>query len=145
MNTKLVPLLLLLLAFALSGCGAARARADDGAPPAVDYTLQSALVDGRMAFVGVGGAIDGQVNPGLRVPPGSRARITLLNGDGMAHDLSVPALNAATPIVTGKGATAQMLLALPPGGAARLDYYCTVPGHRQAGMAGAIVVAPGAP
>src|SRR5690625_5766173 len=40
-------------------------------------------------YVGVGGEIDGIRNPVLRVLEGERVRITMINGENMAHDVVI--------------------------------------------------------
>src|SRR5690606_20997941 len=49
--------------------------------PDVSFTLETAIADGRLAFVGVGGTIDGVVNPTLEVTLGQVVQVTLINGD----------------------------------------------------------------
>jgi nitrite reductase (NO-forming) len=46
--------------------------------PDVRFRLQTALAEGKLAFVGVGGDIDGVVNPTLRVPEGAVVQVNLL-------------------------------------------------------------------
>ena len=43
-----------------------------------------------MAFVGVGGDIEGVVNPTLRVNTGDVVQIGLVNNDGIEHDVVFP-------------------------------------------------------
>ena len=43
--------------------------------PTVRFSLRSELAEGKMAFVGVGGDIDGVVNPTLRVAEGDIVQI----------------------------------------------------------------------
>jgi hypothetical protein len=54
---RFMALLIALVTLAAAGCTKQLAE-----PPAVDaeYTLKSALVDGKMVFVGIGGEIDCQ-------------------------------------------------------------------------------------
>src|SRR5690606_10192788 len=101
---------------------------------------QTTMRDGRMVYVGVGGEIDGLVNPELVVHAGTRLRVTLLNGDGMAHDFSIGELGIKTPLISAKGSTAEVVFAVTEGQEGTYDYFCTVSGHRQAGMAGKFVV-----
>src|SRR5262245_30249642 len=57
--------------------------------PAADYTptvrfrLRTELAEGKMAFVGVGGEIEGVVNPTLRVVEGAVVQVGLVNNDGI--------------------------------------------------------------
>ena len=55
--------------------------------PGLRYTLRSGIAEGRMVFIGVGGSIDGQVNPLLSAAEGQVVQITLINGEGAEHDI----------------------------------------------------------
>jgi hypothetical protein len=48
-----------------------------------------------MVFAGVGGARR-RCKPDLIVPTGGTIHLTLINGDGMLHDLAVP-ISTSTP------------------------------------------------
>ena len=142
--------LLLFVLLAATGCaaeGADAARDDSSgweeAAEASGFTLETALVDGRMAFVGRGGEIDGLVNPDLHAETGEDLVITLVNQDGMAHDLSIPDLGAKTQLVSVKDDFASLSLAPDEDQEGVFAYYCTVSGHRQAGMEGRLLVHPG--
>jgi len=122
--------------FALTGCiGQAAAETVEQT-----FTLRTGVVDGRMAFIGVNGAIDGVVNPDLIVQRGERVRITIVNGDGVSHDLALPDLAAKTPLVSAKEQTTAVTFTAGAGSV--YAYLCTVAGHRQAGMEGRLVVTP---
>ena len=69
------------------------------------YTLRSGIADGRMVYIGVGGAIDGKVNPVLTAAEGQVVELTLINGEGAEHDIVFPDQNTKSPRVTGKGAS----------------------------------------
>jgi nitrite reductase (NO-forming) len=106
--------------------------------PEARYTLRSGIADGRMVYIGVGGAIDGKVNPVLTAVAGQIVQITLLNGEGATHDIVFPDQKATSPRVTGKGSSTT--LAFRAGKAGDFIYYCSVPGHRLAGMEGQFIV-----
>jgi len=106
--------------------------------PDVTYTLKTGIGEGKMIFTGVGGDIDGQVNPTLRAEPGQVVQVTLIDGDGAMHDITAPDFNARSDRVTGRGASSVMVFRADKAGA--YVYFCSVPGHRQAGMEGAIQV-----
>jgi nitrite reductase (NO-forming) len=55
--------------------------------PGLRYTLRSGIAEGRMVFIGVGGSIDGQVNPLLSAAEGQAVQVTLINGEGAEHDI----------------------------------------------------------
>src|SRR5262249_35162901 len=73
--------------------------------PDVKYTLRSGIAEGQMVFIGVGGAIDGQVNPVLTAAQGQMVQVTLINGEGAAHDIVFPDQGTQSPRITGKGAS----------------------------------------
>ena len=77
--------------------------------PDVRYTLRSGIAEGRMVYLGVGGAIDGQVNPVLSAAEGQVVQITLINGEGAEHDIVFPDQNASSPRITGRGASTTMV------------------------------------
>ncbi len=130
-------LILTLLSLIAGGCTPqppAVAQADFDAT----FTLETAMIDGGMAFVGVGGEIDGVTNPDILAQRGDYVRVTLINGDGMTHDFAIPDLNAHTTLVTAKGQTTKIDFEI--GEVGEFAYYCTVSGHRQAGMEGRLIV-----
>jgi nitrite reductase (NO-forming) len=98
------------------------------------------MADGRMVFIGVGGEIDGAVNPDLHVHPGDHVRLVLENGDGMPHDLAIPDLFAQSPMVSSQGERAELIFKVGEDNRGTFPYFCTVIGHRQAGMEGKLVV-----
>lgn len=104
----------------------------------VTFTLQTAMMDGMMVYIGSGGSIDGIINPDLVISEGTSFQIVLVNGDGMPHDLAVPEIGIQTAVVAGKGKSVST-----PGATATIGeytYYCTVSGHRQAGMEGRLSI-----
>ena len=112
--------------------------------PAVEFVpdlrvrLRTALAEGKLAFVGVGGDIDGVVNPTLRVPEGAVVQVDLLNDDGIEHDVAFPDFDAATERVAQKGASSVTVFRADTPGT--FAYFCSVPGHRPAGMEGQLIV-----
>lgn len=104
----------------------------------VEYTLVTGGDTGQLVFVGMGGEIDGQVNPTLTAQPGDVVKITLINGDGMLHDLKIDEFNAATRQFADEGEQDVITFQVTDEG--EYVYYCSVPGHRQAGMFGTLVV-----
>lgn len=106
----------------------------------VEFSLQTSIIDGRMVFVGVGGEIDGVVNPDLVVQPGETVHLTVTNGDGIPHDLLIPDLNIQVPLVSGNGAITGVNFALRENQVGTYSYFCTVSGHRPAGMEGKLII-----
>ncbi len=102
------------------------------------YTLRSGIAEGRMVYIGVGGTIDGKVNPVLTAAAGQVVQLTLINGEGAEHDIVFPEQDARSPRVTGKGASTTIAFrAAKPGD---FTYFCSVPGHQLAGMQGQFIV-----
>lgn len=113
--------------------------------PGLRYTLRSGIAEGRMVFIGVGGSIDGQVNPLLSAAEGQVVQITLINGEGAEHDIVFadqgPAGTSAH--IVGKGASTSIAFSASKAG--DYLYYCSVPGHRLAGMEGKFLITPQPP
>ena len=106
--------------------------------PDANYTLRSGIAEGRMVYIGVGGAIDGKVNPILTASEGQVVQLTLINGEGAEHDIVFPDQNAKSPRVTGKGASTTIAFRATKAG--DFIYFCSVPGHQLAGMQGQFIV-----
>lgn len=118
------------------GYGDVRVR-DTAAPAVMEYTLRTVLGQTpAMAFQGVGGAIDGQINPLLTANVGDTVRITLINGDPVLHDLTITEFNATTGQLVEDEQTATIeFVATTPGD---FIYFCSTPGHREIGMFGTL-------
>jgi nitrite reductase (NO-forming) len=106
--------------------------------PNVRFRLRTELGEGKMAFVGVGGDIEGIVNPTLRVNVGDIVQVSLVNNDGIEHDVVFPDFKAATDRVNRKGASSVTVFRADKAG--EHGYFCSLPGHRQAGMEGKLAV-----
>src|SRR6185437_2621435 len=113
--------------------------------PGLRYTLRTGIAEGRMVFIGVGGAIDGQVNPVLSAAEGQGVQITLINGEGAEHDivLADQEATARSAHITGKGASTN--IAFRASRAGDYIYFCSLPGHQLAGMQGQFLVTPQPP
>jgi len=111
--------------------------------PDVRYTVRSGISEGRIVYIGVGGTVEGQVNPILSAVEGQVVQVTLLNGEGAEHDIVFPDLNAASPRIVGRGTSTVMVFRATKSG--DFIYYCSVAGHRQAGMEGQFIVTPRPP
>nr|6TFD_A Chain A, Copper-containing nitrite reductase [Hyphomicrobium denitrificans 1NES1]6TFD_B Chain B, Copper-containing nitrite reductase [Hyphomicrobium denitrificans 1NES1]6TFD_C Chain C, Copper-containing nitrite reductase [Hyphomicrobium denitrificans 1NES1]6TFO_A Chain A, Copper-containing nitrite reductase [Hyphomicrobium denitrificans 1NES1]6TFO_B Chain B, Copper-containing nitrite reductase [Hyphomicrobium denitrificans 1NES1]6TFO_C Chain C, Copper-containing nitrite reductase [Hyphomicr len=107
----------------------------------VVFTLRTGIAEGRMVYIGVGGDIDRQVNPKLVVHEGETVQINLINGEGAQHDAVIDQYAARSAIVSGKNASSTFSFIASKVG--QFDYYCSLPGHRQAGMQGVLQVVPG--
>ncbi|MGH2403612.1 MAG: cupredoxin domain-containing protein [bacterium] len=74
----------------------------------------------------------------IRVKAGQRINLQLSNRGGVLHDLVIPALRFHAEVAAGQQTTVGFLA--PRAGVH--EFYCSVPGHREAGMVGRLVVAP---
>jgi nitrite reductase (NO-forming) len=110
--------------------------------PDVTVTLKTMIAEGKLVFMGVGGAIDGKVNPALNIKTGDVVQINLVNGDGAEHDLVVTEFNAKSDRIVRQGASSVIVFRADKAG--EYAYFCSVPGHRQAGMEGKLIVGQGA-
>jgi nitrite reductase (NO-forming) len=107
----------------------------------VEYTLESAMTDGKMVFIGKGGEIDGKTNPDLAANVGDTVTMTLISGEGAAHNVVFDAFNARSDDIVGKGSSTVM--EFTPDRDGTFAYFCDIPGHRQAGMEGKLIVGSG--
>ena len=115
--------------------------ADIGFIPDAKYTLRSGIAEGRMVYIGVGGAIEGKINPLLTAAEGQVVQLTVINGEGAEHDIVFPGQDAKSPRVTGKNASTTIAFRASKSG--DFIYFCSVPGHQLAGMQGQFIVTPG--
>ena len=133
--------LLFLLFLALSATFQAQGKTPAGTPAAFpgdttqydrDYTLTSFMV----GYFGP----DGARNPTLRANKGDRVRITITNGELMTHDVTMEKGGVKSDVVSAKGDKASVTFV-----AQQSDtYFCSIPGHRAAGMVGSFEVVEGA-
>ncbi|WP_313192124.1 copper-containing nitrite reductase [Shinella zoogloeoides] len=109
---------------------------------ATTFTLRTGIAAGRMVYIGVGGDIDGQVNPELMVHEGEIVQINLINGEGAEHDVVIDQYAARSSVVVGKNASSTFSFTANKVG--EFAYFCSIAGHRLAGMEGLLRVMPGA-
>ncbi len=96
-----------------------------------DYALEATM----LGYFGK----DGARNPTLRANKGERVRITITNGEQMTHDIALEKLGLKSKSINDKGAKTSLSFT-----AGQSDtYFCTVPGHRTAGMVGRFEVIEG--
>src|SRR5918995_1357976 len=146
-NLSKLLVLLLTMSVLLSACGGS-AKTDTtsmGLPEGklLEYSLLSTMLDGQMAFVGVGGGIDGVKNPTLTANVGDIVRVTLTGGDSVEHDVAFPDFNAQSDHISGKGSTSTFEFVVDKPGS--FTYSCLLAGHKEAGMIGKFEVTGTAP
>jgi len=98
-----------------------------------EYMLEATITGYR----GVGGEIDGIKNPVLFALTGQRVRITIVNTDLVLHDIALETLKIRSAQILDRGASASVTFTAKVSD----TYFCTIPGHRTAGMEGRIEVA----
>ncbi|MCC7207435.1 MAG: nitrite reductase, copper-containing [Anaerolineae bacterium] len=105
----------------------------------VEYTLKTGFGQNpQNFFVGVGGDIDGQVNPTLTADVGDTVRITMVNGVPLQHDLHLEAFGVASPIIQAQDQSVTVeFVADKPG---EFEYHCMIPGHADTGMKGKLLI-----
>ncbi|MCK9489344.1 MAG: copper-containing nitrite reductase [Xanthomonadales bacterium] len=140
MKNLLVVIALAMLGAVFGAAPAAQAQDPAAVTPVADvsFTLRTAITGGQMVFIGDAGAIKDEINPELKVPEGAVVAITVINGDGAIHDIAVPEFGAQSDQLVGMGAATTIVFRATKAG--HFEYVCTIPGHRAAGMFGALVV-----
>ncbi|MQC27234.1 MAG: nitrite reductase, copper-containing [Chloroflexi bacterium] len=104
----------------------------------VSFTLRADQDGSSLVFIGVGGEIDGIVNPSLNVELGAVVEITLINGMPVEHDLRIDEFGVETGSL--KQLNEQRTIKFLADEQGSFSYYCTLPGHRIAGMQGLLIV-----
>ena len=107
---------------------------------ATGEVLSYTLVGYMDGYVGQGGEIDGVQNPILEVNAGDEIEIHFINGESMPHDIAFKAHDIASDMLVRADEETTIRFVAE----ADDEYYCTVPGHEQAGMVGNLSVIGGA-
>lgn len=93
------------------------------------YTMEASI----LGYKGIGGKIDGIRNPILQAKRGETVRITIVNTETLVHDIVMEAMEVKSGEVLDVGDTTSITFV-----AEQSDiYFCSIPGHRSAGMEGA--------
>ncbi len=134
----------LLIVILLAGCGGQAAGSASGgadkqadAPRTLTYALKSNIGSKGMEFLGVDGDIENQSNPTLTAKVGDTVIITMSSGEGAEHDFTIDEFGVKSDPVSGQNKVTVQFVVDKPG---TFSYYCSIPGHRQAGMEGKLVV-----
>ena len=77
-------------------------------------------------------AKDATRNPVLKARKGERVRITIVNGELMTHDIALEKLKIKSNVLVEKGSKTSIVFIAKESD----TYFCTIPGHREAGMVG---------
>lgn len=120
------------------------AQTTENTAKTVEYTLSTVMGQTPpMAFIGVGGDIDGVINPTLKANVGDRVVVTVINGDPVEHDFVLAEFHVTTGslLTAGEQKTVEFIADKP----GTFKYICSIPGHEQIGMTGAFEVSGEAP
>jgi putative membrane-bound dehydrogenase-like protein len=90
----------------------------------VEYHLEASM----LGYFGK----DGTRNPILKANKGNRVRITITNTEVMTHDISLEKLGLKSKTILEKGSSTNITFIAQNND----TYFCTIPGHRAAGMVG---------
>src|SRR5690606_6392047 len=132
-----IPLIMISFLFMLLGCKSENNRKStqhllrDSTIIDREYHLEASML-GYFAK-------DGTRNPTLRANKGDRIRITITNGETMTHDVALEKMGIKSGTILEKGSTTNITFWAE----ADDTYYCTVPGHRAAGMVGEFKIVEG--
>lgn len=143
-KNKHLVILFLAVTLVLAACSPAapvESELEEAVQADVSYTLKTATEGGQYLFIGVGGEIDGQVNPDLGANIGDTVVITLINDDGRSHDIMIDEFNVATPVFGERGREESISFTADQAGT--FFYYCSVGNHRRVGMEGQLIVSAG--
>jgi mono/diheme cytochrome c family protein len=110
-----------------------------GVPSTRSYLLTTAFENGELVYMGVGGEINGVLNPTLQAKPGETITVTLINGGEGTHDIFFPELKVKSKRVTEKGESVSVTFAVPTQ-AGELEYHDSVANHAKIGMVGSLQV-----
>lgn len=115
------PLMRLLIATALTGVLVAACGGGAGSQPPASAGFSLS-------------ATEFEFDPAtLQVPAGGEVKITLVNGGTIEHDITVDALSVKIYATPGQSVSGTATFA-----AGTYEFYCSIPGHKQAGMIGTI-------
>jgi len=70
------------------------------------------------------------------IPANTDVSVTLNNGGALQHDFVIDELNVKSDLVDPGSSTTFTI----NGAAGQYQYYCSVPGHREAGMVGTLTI-----
>jgi putative membrane-bound dehydrogenase-like protein len=97
-----------------------------------EYTLEATM----LGYIGS----DGKRNPILKASKGELVRIKVVNGELMTHDIAIEKAGLKSKTLVEKGDTSSVVFRAQTNDV----YFCSIPGHRAAGMVGKIEVTEGA-
>jgi len=114
---------------------AAGGRPKPGVKTTVKYDREYTLESTMMGYIGS----DGKRNPTLKASKGELVRINIVNGELMTHDIVLEKGKVKSKVLVEKGDTSSIVFKATVNDV----YFCSIPGHRAAGMIGKIEVVDG--
>ncbi len=96
--------------------------------------MKTGMGDGKMVYLDA----DGKPNPTLRANVGDIIEITISSGEGAEHDIVIPELNVKSAAFNATSGPVVVRFEVTQSGT--FTYFCSIPGHRQAGMEGTLEV-----
>jgi plastocyanin len=144
---SMLPLALIVGALALAGCGGSKSTSSSESTPAAPATTAATTQSTAAAPTTPAGGLSLTADPegqlkydktSLTAKSGSVA-IDFANKAPLPHNVTVESSSGSTvgATPTFQGGSKTLTLNLKPG---TYKFYCSVPGHRQAGMEGTLVV-----
>jgi plastocyanin len=131
MSTRIAAALVMILL--LAGCVAQPRRAAQEPAPEPTQTTGMAGSSDALTFV----ARDIEYAQAPSEAPAGQVSVELVNEGAIEHDVVIEELGDQAVAAAGGGETATGQVGLQPGA---YTYYCSVPGHRAAGMEGTLTV-----
>lgn len=104
-----------------------------------NYILTTGFEDGNLVYLGVGGNVNGLINPTLQARPGETITVMLVNGGEGEHDIYFPDIKIKSKRVTEKGESVSVTFTVP-NKEGDLEYYDSVANHSKIGMIGLLRV-----
>lgn len=98
------------------------------------FVLRTHIADGRLVYEDEHGNVD----PDLRVRVGDTVEVAIASSEGAEHDITFPELNVASKRFSGASGPATLRFVADRAG--RFAYFCSVAGHKEAGMEGKLIV-----
>lgn len=99
------------------------------------FVLRTNIADGRLVYEDEHGKTD----PDLKVQVGDTVEIAMASSEGAEHDITFPDLNVSSKRFS--GASGPTTLRFVASRAGEFPYFCSVAGHKEAGMEGRLIVA----
>jgi plastocyanin len=140
----MTPLAIAIALLALAGCGGSKGSSSEtkaSTAPATSPQAASPPASGGGSALSLSSNSEGQLAYSTKSLSAKAGKVTIdfTNNAPLSHNMTVESPSGsvvgATP--TFQGGSKTLSLNLKPG---TYKYYCTVPGHRQAGMEGTLVV-----